>query len=308
MRSTLPPDRTEQVSGIVFATVVLAAWELLSRTGVIDPLVLPAPSAIIATLVTNLLGFGSKGYPIAANTLASLKMLSIGFVLGALLGVAFGLIIGLSNTAYRIAGPILGLLVPVPAIAWAPISMVWLGLGPPTIIAIVTYACFSEVVYNTAAGVRGTPVRFLWVVKSFGAPRLMQLRHVVLPGAFPQIFVGLKLGLGASWRALIGAEMVAEVASGLGFMMYQASEFYATDVLIHHEAETRGNSSDHFGANQRPPARANSRFSSRQISAGMRRAGGVATCIRRGAPKLLDHPQKPDRRAAHARLCVVDHL
>jgi ABC-type nitrate/sulfonate/bicarbonate transport system permease component len=229
---TRPYAHTERLSGIVFAAILLTSWELANRTGLVDRLILPAPSEIVLTLIRSLLGQGQAAYPIAANTLASLRMLVTGFVLGAILGVACGLLTGMSNTAHRIASPILGLMVPVPAIAWAPICMVWFGLGAPTIIAIVTYACFSEVIYNTAAGVRGTPVRFLWVADSFSAGPFMRLRHVVLPAAFPQIFVGLKLGLGASWRALIGAEMFSGVSAGLGFMLYQAHEFYATDVMF----------------------------------------------------------------------------
>jgi len=230
--SKLADARVERRAGLAFAALLLAGWESVSRGGLVDPVILPAPSVVLVTLVENLLGSGQRAYPIAQNTLASLGMLSIGFPLGALLGVMCGVLIGVSDTAHRIIGPILGMLVPIPAIAWAPITMVWFGLGTPTIIAIVTYACFSEVVFNAAAGVRGTPVRFLWVVDSFGAGRMGRLWRVVLPAAFPQIFTGLKLGLGGSWRALIGAEMFAGVSSGLGYMLYQAREFYASDIMF----------------------------------------------------------------------------
>ena len=224
--------RVERRAGIGFAALLLIGWEAASRGGLVDALILPAPSAIVVTLVENLLGGGQRAYPIWQNTLASLGMLAIAFPVGALLGVLCGVLIGASETAYRVMGPILGVLVPIPAIAWAPIAMVWFGLGTPTILAIVTYACFAEVVFNAAAGVRGTPVRFLWIADGFGASRAMRLWRVVLPAAFPQIFTGLKLGLGGSWRALIGAEMFAGVSSGLGYMLYQAREFYASDIMF----------------------------------------------------------------------------
>jgi NitT/TauT family transport system permease protein len=222
----------DRIAGIVFAAIVLLSWEAVCRAGLVDKLILPAPSSILWTLVRGMLGIGQLSFPITKHTLASLQLLSIGFPLGVVSGVLSGVAIGLNDTAYRVVGPILGMLLPVPAIAWTPIALVWFGLGAPAIIAIVTYACFSEVVYNTAAGVRAIPVRQDWVIRSFGAKFWTRIWRVTLPSAFPQIFVGIKLGLAASWRSLIGAEMFAGVAFGLGFMLYEAREFYATDIMF----------------------------------------------------------------------------
>lgn len=222
----------ETISGIVFALAVLLIWETVCRLGLVDKLILPAPSAILTTLVGGMLGRGQLSFPILAHTLSSLKMLAIGFPAGVILGVAAGVAIGMNEYAYRIFGPVLAALVPVPAIAWAPIALLWFGLGTPAILAIVIYACFSEVVYNTISGVRSVPVRFSWVIRSFGASSWTAITRVILPASFPQIFIGIKLGLAASWRSLIGAEMFAGVSLGLGFMLYEAREFYATNVMF----------------------------------------------------------------------------
>ena len=222
----------ELISGVAFAALVLLVWELVCRLGFVDKLILPSPSAILETLFRGLTGTGRVSFPIAAHALASLKLLAIAFPVGVLLGVIAGTLIGLSETAYRLFGPVLAALVPVPAIAWTPIALIWFGLGAPAIFAIVVYACFAEVVYNTVSGVRAVPVRFNWVLRSLGAGPLTCIWRVILPASFPQIFVGIKLGLAASWRSLIGAEMFAGVALGLGFMLYEAREFYATDVMF----------------------------------------------------------------------------
>lgn len=226
------PRNIERLSAVAFGILILLSWEAVCRAGLVDKLILPAPSAVATTLVNGMLGTGQLSFPIAKHTVSSLSMLAIGFPVGALVGVAVGIAIGLNDTAYRMVGPVLGLLLPVPAIAWAPIALVWFGLGAPAIIAVVTYACFSEVVYNAAAGVRGIPDRHNWVISTFGASRWTRLWRVTIPAAFPQIFVGLKLGLAASWRSLIGAEMFAGAAFGLGFMLYEAREFYATDIMF----------------------------------------------------------------------------
>lgn len=222
----------ERISAITFGALLLLVWDGVCRAGWVDPLILPAPGKVASTLFHGLLGTAQLSYPIASHTLSSLSLLAIGFPLGSLIGVAIGVAVGLNDYAYRMVGPVLGMLLPVPAIAWAPIALVWFGLGAPAIIAVVTYACFSEVVYNTASGVRSIPQRYGWVIQSFGASRWQHLTRVVLPAAFPQIFVGLKLGLAASWRSLIGAEMFAGASFGLGFMLYEAREFYATDIMF----------------------------------------------------------------------------
>ena len=224
--------RIETISGIVFAALLLGTWETVCRLGLVDKLILPAPSTVAVTLAQGLTGYGHVSYGIAENALASLKMLAIGFPCGVVLGVAVGTLIGLSDIAYRALGPILGALVPIPAIAWAPILLIWFGVGAPTILAIVIYACFAEVVYNTIAGVRSVPIRFIWVIRSHGGGTMTSILRVVLPASFPQIFVGIKLGLAASWRSLIGAEMFAGVSLGLGFMLFEAREFYATNVMF----------------------------------------------------------------------------
>lgn len=224
--------RPERLAAFGSACLLFGAWEAAGRSGLVDRLILPPPSAVVATAVKGLLLPGQTSYPILFHLLSSMKLLVTGFALGAVLALLVGVVLGLSSFGQRLVGPVLGMLLPIPAIAWAPVVLVWIGPGPAAVVALVTYACFSEVVYNTVAGVRATPPRFLWVIDTFGAGPLARILRVVLPAAAPQIFVGLKLGLAASWRALVGAEMFAGVAMGLGFMLYEAREFYATDVMF----------------------------------------------------------------------------
>ena len=81
-------------------------------------------------------------------------------------------------------------------------------------------------------GIRAVPQRYLWQAQTFGASRWFLLAHVMLPSALPFVLGGIKLGLAASWRSLIGAEMFAGVGAGLGLMLYDAQNFYATDVMF----------------------------------------------------------------------------
>jgi NitT/TauT family transport system permease protein len=212
--------------------MVALAWEGASRGGLVDPLILPPPSLILRTGLLGLFGAADVSYHIGRHAAQSLAVLAVGFAAGLIAGVAGGVVLGLSSTLYRIVNPILGFVLPIPAIAWAPVAMIWIGLGVPAVLAIVVYACFAEVLFNTTVGIRSVPRRYVWQVQTFGSGRWFLLAHVMLPAASPFILSGVKLGLAASWRSLIGAEMFAGVGSGLGLMLFDAQNFYATDVMF----------------------------------------------------------------------------
>lgn len=211
---------------------LLLAWEGVSRSGWVEPLLLPPPSRVLVTAFGSLIGVHTGGYPLLAHAAASLVLLAGGFGLGLLAGVVVGIAVGVSPLLFRALGPLLGFLLPIPAIAWAPVAMVWIGLGAPAIIAVVAFACFSEVVYSVATGVRGVPRLYVWQAESLGAGRRFVFVRILLPAAFPATFAGLKLGLAASWRSLVGAEMFAGASRGLGFVIYDARPFFATDVMF----------------------------------------------------------------------------
>jgi NitT/TauT family transport system permease protein len=216
---------------IVLAVLALA-WEGASRGGLVDPLILPPPTVILRTGSLGLFGKADVSYHIGRHAAQSFGVLAVGFTAGVMTGIAGGVVLGVSSTLYRTATPILAFVLPIPAIAWAPVAMIWIGLGVPAVLTIVIYACFAEVLFNTTMGIRAVPRRYLWQAQTFGASRWFLLAHVMLPSALPFILGGIKLGLAASWRSLVGAEMFAGVGAGLGLMLYDAQNFYATDVMF----------------------------------------------------------------------------
>lgn len=211
---------------------LLILWQIGGAAGRLNPLLFPAPSKIASTLVLGIVAPGKSAYALPIHIAHSLSMLALGFLIGGILGIGTGIAAGLSSTVYRVLSPVLGFIAPIPAIAWTPVAMVWIGTGNPTILAIVALACFSEVIFNTITGVRSIPTLYLWQARSLGAGRGFIFRHVLLPAALPGILVGIRLGLAGSWRALVGAEMFGGVAWGLGFVLYDAKQFYATDTMF----------------------------------------------------------------------------
>jgi ABC-type nitrate/sulfonate/bicarbonate transport system permease component len=162
---------------------------------------------------------------------ASLWRLLLGFGSGAAAGLLLGLAMGSSKLANACFGPVISVLMPVPGITWAPILVLVLGFGNPTLITVTFIATVFPVVYNTAAGVRSIRKDLLWAARTMGAGRRSLYLRVLLPSSAPYILTGLKLGLARGWRTLIAVEMIASALWGLGYMIFDAKEYIRTDII-----------------------------------------------------------------------------
>lgn len=206
--------------------VVLAGWELLARTGLVNPVLLSSPSHSFGALFRLLETDSPGGYPLlVVHAVSSLWTFAIAFTIAAAAGMFIGTAMGVSPRAYRFIDPLLTVVMPIPGIAWAPLFMLWLGFGAPTIIAVSALAAFFPVACNTATGVRSIDRALIWAALSMGAGRKDLLVRVCLPGATPHLLTGLRLGFARGWRTAIAVEMVAASVWGLGFLIVDAREF-----------------------------------------------------------------------------------
>ncbi len=187
----------------------------------VKPVLLPPPSKVLMRLLE------ARG-EILSHTLTSLYRLALGYVAGALVGVCLGLAMGANRFVYGYFHPIISILMPVPGITWAPILVLVLGFGGPTLVTVTFIASFFPVVYNTATGVRSTKKDLLWAARIMGAGRLAIFFRVLLPSSAAHILTGLKLGLARGWRTLIAVEMIAATLLGLGFWIFDAKEYLRT--------------------------------------------------------------------------------
>lgn len=209
--------------------ILLLVWEGIARAGILSPFLFPPPSAIFAKMF-NLMS-ASRDYILWKHMARSLYRLAAGFASAALVGVMLGTAMGLSARVYRFFSPILSILIPIPSIAWVPIVILWLGLGDRTPITIVFLSAIFPIIYNTAAGVRGINKKHLWAAQTMGATRIQIFTGVVMPSALASILTGLRLGLAASWRSLVGAEMLAATGWGVGYMIFEAKDFLQVKVM-----------------------------------------------------------------------------
>lgn len=209
---------------IISLGVPLLAWEFLSRAGILNEFLFPPPSSIFPHMWSKS-GVDIQDGVLYSHVYYSMLRLLTGLALATAAGTLIGILIGLTKWGRFIFKPLLSLFMPVPTLAWTPILLLLMGVDNKTTILIVFIAASFEIILNVVAGIENMNVKVFWVARSMGASPLQIFFKVIIPGILPYLITGVKLGSGYAWRALIAAEMLAASSYGLGFMIYEASEF-----------------------------------------------------------------------------------
>ena len=161
---------------------------------------------------------------------ASLARALPGFALGSLIGVALGLLAGVARGLDQLLSPVVFLTYPVPKIVFLPIVMLWVGIGDVSKIVVIALACFYPCFINAYYGARGTSRLMVWSGLNMGARRAQIFRKVVVPGALPLVFAGLRVSLALSFILLFSTEMI-NARSGLGFLIRQSESSLRFDLM-----------------------------------------------------------------------------
>ena len=207
--------------------VVLGLWEAVAHFGTFPPRLFPTLETIGSAL-WRLTANGS----LPRHAAETLVRLFIGFGLAALIGVVLGILMGRIRWIEDMALPLVSIGAPIPGLAYAPIFLMWFGLGDVSVILLVGVVAAFPIILNTWTGVKA--VKEIWVrsAQAMGAGDRSLFAKVILPGALPYIMTGLRLGVAQAWRILVGVEMLAAVPWGLGWMIFGAREFLATDIML----------------------------------------------------------------------------
>jgi sulfonate transport system permease protein len=211
---------------IVSPVAILVIWEALSRAGVLAPEKLPAPSTVLAT-GWRLTRDGTLG----AHLLDSLTRAGVGLVIGGVLALALGTVAGLLRLGDDAIDPPVQMARMLPHLALVPLLIIWVGIGESMKITLVALGVFFPLYFNTYAGIRDIDERLVEAARTCGLGTWARLRHVVLPGALPSLFLGLRLAIGAAWLSLVVGEQT-NTQNGIGFLMMEAREFSQTDVVV----------------------------------------------------------------------------
>jgi ABC-type nitrate/sulfonate/bicarbonate transport system permease component len=161
---------------------------------------------------------------------ASLFRALPGFAIGALVGIVLGLAAGIARNFEEMVSPLVFLTYPVPKIVMLPLFMLWFGIGDISKILIIALACFYPTFINAYYGAKATPRILVWSARNMGASGAQIFRRVVLPGALPLVFAGLRVALALSFIVMFATEMI-NARSGLGHLIREAENGMRFDLM-----------------------------------------------------------------------------
>lgn len=225
-RRRLSPGKRLPATRFLGPALLLALWAAASAAGQLDPGAIPAPWTVLETGV-HLWTDGT----LPTDILTSLQRAGSGFAIGLAAGIALALASGLSRTGEALIDGSVQLNRAIPTLGLIPLFILWLGIGETFKVAIIAIVVYIPIYLNTHAALSGIDSRFVELAEVQGLSRYAFIRRIVIPGALPGFFVGLRLGVTGSWLGLVVLEQI-NATSGLGYMMFQAQNYGQTDVIL----------------------------------------------------------------------------
>jgi taurine transport system permease protein len=224
-------SRRTLIGLLTIALALILWWVATSLTGLISAARFPRPFEVWDAF-EQILSTGYGNGRLHQHVLHSLKLVAMGFAVAVGIGVPLGLWMGYSRRAEALLNPTFLLLRPIPPLAWIPLAIVWLGLDDASKILVIFVAAFVPSVINSYTGVKNIETPILEAAKMLNIRGWSLVREVLVPGALPMIFTGLRLSLQASWTTLVAAELIGALY-GLGSILNQASQdIYPAMILV----------------------------------------------------------------------------
>jgi NitT/TauT family transport system permease protein len=204
----------------------LIIWSVLTYGRFVDPLFLPSPGRVFQAGVDL---FTELGF--TTDILNSVYRVMMGFVIAAIIGVPIGLIMGTFKVAEAFTEPVVGFIRYMPASAFIPLFILWLGIGDIEKIAIIFVGSFFQLVLMVAVVAKNVHKDMLETAYTLGAKKFQVIRKVLLPASLPGIVDTLRIIVGWAWTYIIVAELVAS-ASGIGYMIISSQRMLRTGNII----------------------------------------------------------------------------
>ncbi len=206
--------------------IPLSAWTGVTYSGLVEPMFLPTPGSVVAAA-----GRMAMSGELWSDALASLSRVGWGFFLSALIGVPLGLLIGTFKTVEGLFEPVLGLLRYMPAAAFIPLIILWVGLDEPAKIAIIFLGSFFYNTLMVTDAVKFVPLDLIKTSYTLGATRRDVFFRVIFPATLPSILDTLRINIAGAWNFVVVAELIA-ASSGLGYRILTAQRFLRTDEIF----------------------------------------------------------------------------
>lgn len=214
------------ILALIIPAIIVSAWYVTTTYGSMPRGILPTIPMVGDAFVDLI-----KSGKLKEDLLISLSRVIKGYLISAFFGIILGSLVGMFRPVKELFIPIITVIRQIPMIAWIPLIILWCGIGEASKIAIIVLVAFFQILVNTQSGIESTPKGYIEVAKLYKLSRWKTFVKVYLPNAIPQILVGLRLGLGGSWMAVVAAELIA-ATSGIGYRMSTARSNMQSNVVI----------------------------------------------------------------------------
>lgn len=206
--------------------LLVLVWQFASTWWISLQPLLPPPTDVAAAAV-DLLSRGT----LQKDVVASLRRVGVALLFALIIGIPLGAALGASARVAFSLEPVVNFIRPIPPLAWIPLSIMWFGIGDAQNEFIIFLAAIFPILLNAMDGVRNVDTQLVRAAKTLGATPISIALTVVLPASLPSMFVGLRIGTGIAWMALVAGEIVA-ASSGLGFLINQGRFLFRSDYII----------------------------------------------------------------------------
>lgn len=207
------------VSRLFFFAVLLLAWEAAAKFSGVSPLLLP-PVEQVAEAFWN----GMVSGTLFLQTVFSLAIIALGFLISIALALLLGVAARLSPFAERLADTLTAMAHPLPGMALLPLIVIWFGTGAPAVTIVIVHACLWSMLLSLETGMKSAPALYTDLGQSFSMGRLRIILEILLPASMAHLLEGFRVGWARAWRALISAEMIfgaIGATGGLGWYIFK---------------------------------------------------------------------------------------
>lgn len=220
--------------GLILPITILIIWCIMAEGNLIPNYKIPSPNALIKEFIDFAIGrYNESPYSkqLIINLSASIKRVGIGFLIAILMGVPLGFLTGRIKLLKKLLDPMINAIRSIPGIGWLPIAIVWFGVGQKNTLFLMSLAAFFPIYLNTQSGAIQVSPMLIRAGHMLGAKKLRLFITVIFPAAFPNVLVGLRMGLGVAWGYLVLGEMTG-VDKGIGAIMSDARMLGNVDIII----------------------------------------------------------------------------
>jgi len=212
--------------GLLPFCCIIIIWYCLNVTNHVPSSILPPINKVVSSFIKLILSG-----QLLNDVLISLSRILKSYFLSIVVGCLVGILMGASENTRAVLSLFITAVRQIPIIAWVPILILWCGIGELSKIAIIFISAVFPIILNTNDGICETPPEYIEVAQLYKLNRRELFTKIYLPYAMPQIFTGFRIGLGASWMAVVSSEIIAST-SGIGYRMAEARSLMRSDIVI----------------------------------------------------------------------------